>query len=84
MQQNEKSSLGVGMPDPRCARSRRRQMEHACTAYIEQRAAALFRMRRDVPDLSQRMLAQTLRRLVQDGYLTRTVYATIPRASNMN
>ena len=35
-------------------------------------------LRRDVPDLSQRMLAQTLRRLVQDGYLTRTVYATIP------
>lgn len=35
-------------------------------------------LRRDVPDLSQRMLAQTLRHLVQDGYLTRTVYATIP------
>ena len=35
-------------------------------------------LRRDIPDLSQRMLAQTLRRLEQDGYLTRTVYPTVP------
>jgi len=35
-------------------------------------------LRRDIPDLSQRMLAQTLRRLEQDGYLTRTVYPSVP------
>jgi DNA-binding HxlR family transcriptional regulator len=29
-------------------------------------------------DISQRMLAQTLRRLEQDGFLTRTVYPTNP------
>ena len=31
-----------------------------------------------VGDVSQRMLAQTLRRLEQDGLVTRTVYPTIP------
>ncbi len=31
-----------------------------------------------VPDISQRMLAQTLRRLEQDGLVSRTVYPTIP------
>lgn len=35
-------------------------------------------LRRAIPDLSQRMLAQTLRRLEQDGYLTRTVVPTVP------
>ena len=31
-----------------------------------------------IDDISQRMLAQTLRRLEQDGLLTRTVYPTVP------
>ena len=31
-----------------------------------------------IEDISQRMLAQTLRRLEQDGLLTRTVYPTNP------
>jgi len=31
-----------------------------------------------IDDISQRMLAQTLRRLEQDGLLTRTVYPTNP------
>lgn len=35
-------------------------------------------VRKAVPDISQRMLAQTLRRLEQDGLISRTAYATIP------
>lgn len=35
-------------------------------------------LRRAIPDISQRMLAQTLRRLEQDGYVGRKVYPTIP------
>lgn len=31
-----------------------------------------------IPDVSQRMLAQTLRRLEHDGLVSRTVYPTIP------
>lgn len=31
-----------------------------------------------IPDVSQRMLAQTLRRIEQDGLVSRTVYPTIP------
>lgn len=31
-----------------------------------------------IEDISQRMLAQTLRRLEQDGLVSRTVYATVP------
>ena len=31
-----------------------------------------------IDDISQRMLAQTLRRLEQDGFLSRTVYPTNP------
>ncbi|MEK8033318.1 helix-turn-helix domain-containing protein [Ideonella sp. DXS29W] len=31
-----------------------------------------------IPDISQRMLAQTLRRIEQDGLVQRTVYATVP------
>jgi DNA-binding HxlR family transcriptional regulator len=40
-----------------------------------QRFSALKRL---IPDVSQRMLAQTLRWLEQDGLVTRTVYPTIP------
>nr|WP_210287088.1 helix-turn-helix domain-containing protein [Ancylobacter tetraedralis] len=35
-------------------------------------------LRRAIPDISQRMLAQTLRHLEADGLVTRTVYPTIP------
>ena len=35
-------------------------------------------LKRAIGDISQRMLAQTLRRLEQDGLVSRTVYPTIP------
>jgi DNA-binding HxlR family transcriptional regulator len=35
-------------------------------------------IKREIPDISQRMLAQTLRRLEQDGLVSRTVHATVP------
>ncbi len=35
-------------------------------------------LKREIGDISQRMLAQTLRRLEQDGLVERTAYATIP------
>ena len=35
-------------------------------------------LRREIADISPRVLAQTLRRLEQDGYITRTVHPTIP------
>jgi len=37
-------------------------------------------LRRRVPDISQRMLTQTLRDLQRDGYVGRTVYPTQPPA----
>ncbi len=37
-------------------------------------------IRRRVPDISQRMLTQTLRDLQRDGYVCRTVYPTQPPA----
>jgi DNA-binding HxlR family transcriptional regulator len=35
-------------------------------------------LKRSIGDVSQRMLAQTLRGLERDGYVTRTVYPTVP------
>lgn len=35
-------------------------------------------LRRRVPDISQRMLTETLRHLQRDGLITRTVYPTVP------
>lgn len=35
-------------------------------------------LRAQIADISPRMLSQTLRRLEQDGLITRTAYATIP------
>ena len=35
-------------------------------------------LKREIGDISQRMLAQTLRRLEQDGYVSRKVTASIP------
>lgn len=35
-------------------------------------------LKRQIPDISQRMLTQTLRDLQRDGYISRTVYPTLP------
>src|ERR1700682_2428911 len=35
-------------------------------------------MKRHLPDVSKKMLTQTLRRLEEDGLLTRTVFAEVP------
>lgn len=35
-------------------------------------------LKREIGDISQRMLAQTLRRLEQDGLVSRTAHATVP------
>ncbi|WP_413204314.1 winged helix-turn-helix transcriptional regulator [Rhodospirillum sp. A1_3_36] len=35
-------------------------------------------IQRALPDVSRRMLAQTLRRLEEDGFVSRTVHATVP------
>ena len=35
-------------------------------------------LRRQIPDISQKMLASTLRTLEEDGYVTRRVYAEVP------
>ncbi|MEO1679205.1 MAG: helix-turn-helix domain-containing protein [Pseudomonadota bacterium] len=35
-------------------------------------------LRRAIPDISQKMLTQTLRKLERDGYVTRTVTPTVP------
>jgi DNA-binding HxlR family transcriptional regulator len=35
-------------------------------------------IKRAIGDISQRMLAQTLRTLERDGYVSRKVYATVP------
>lgn len=35
-------------------------------------------IKRNVGDISQRMLAQTLRRLERDGFVSRKVYPTVP------
>ena len=35
-------------------------------------------LKAQIDDISQRMLAQTLRRLEQDGFVLRTMYPTIP------
>lgn len=35
-------------------------------------------LQRQIPDISQKMLTVTLRTLVEDGYVTRTVYPEVP------
>lgn len=37
-------------------------------------------IRRAIPDISQKMLTQTLRELTRDGLVSRTVYPTVPPA----
>lgn len=35
-------------------------------------------LQRDIPDISQKMLTNTLRTLEEDGFVTRTVYPEVP------
>lgn len=35
-------------------------------------------LRHEIPDISQKMLTNTLRTLEEDGFVTRTVYAEVP------
>lgn len=35
-------------------------------------------LNKSLPDVSQKVLSQTLRRLEEDGFVTRTVYAEVP------
>lgn len=35
-------------------------------------------LRREIPDISQKMLTNTLRTLEEDGFVTRTVFAEVP------
>lgn len=35
-------------------------------------------LRRAIPDISQKMLTNTLRTLEEDGFVTRTIYAEVP------
>lgn len=44
----------------------------------EQGTLRFSALKAEISDISQRMLAQTLRRLEQDGLVSRTVYPTIP------
>ncbi|PZQ84202.1 MAG: transcriptional regulator [Ancylobacter novellus] len=45
---------------------------------LEDGARRFTVLKRAIPDISQRMLAQTLRHLEADGLVTRTVFPTIP------
>ena len=41
-------------------------------------AARFGVLRKRIPDISQRMLTETLRNLQRDGFVSRTVYPTVP------
>lgn len=45
---------------------------------LKPRTLRFTEVKRAIGDISQRMLAQTLRTLEQDGYVERTVYPTVP------
>ena len=45
---------------------------------LKARSHRFSELRRAVPDVSQRMLTVTLRKLERDGYVTRTVTPTVP------
>ena|SRR6218665_516679 len=45
---------------------------------LSERPHRFSELRRGVPDISQRMLTQTLRDLERDGLISRTVFATKP------
>lgn len=45
---------------------------------LKQQSLRFSELRRAIPDISQRMLTVTLRKLERDGFLTRTVTPSIP------
>ncbi|QIB33485.1 winged helix-turn-helix transcriptional regulator [Ancylobacter pratisalsi] len=45
---------------------------------LQPRIRRFSELRRAIPDISQRMLTQTLRQLEADGLISRTVFATVP------
>lgn len=45
---------------------------------LQPRIRRFSELRRAIPDISQRMLTQTLRQLETDGLISRTVFATVP------
>ncbi|MEL6168015.1 MAG: helix-turn-helix domain-containing protein [Pseudomonadota bacterium] len=45
---------------------------------LREREHRFSELRRAIPDISQRMLTQTLRKLERDGYVTRTVTPEVP------
>lgn len=48
------------------------------SALAQAERARFSDIKRQIGDISPRMLSQTLRRLEQDGYVIRTVYPTVP------
>ena len=45
---------------------------------LKERSLRFSELKREIPDISQRMLTQTLRGLERDGYVTRHVTPSIP------
>ena len=45
---------------------------------LTEKPKRFMQLRRTIPDISQRMLTQTLRKLERDGLISRTVQATVP------
>ncbi|GJQ61460.1 MAG: transcriptional regulator [Melioribacteraceae bacterium] len=45
---------------------------------LNERTLRFSELKREISDISQRMLTLTLKNLERDGLLTRTVYATVP------
>lgn len=47
--------------------------------HLEQGTLRFSQLRKNIPDISQRMLSQTVRRLELDGLIKRTVYPVVPQ-----
>ena len=45
---------------------------------LETRVWRFNELSREIPDISRQMLSKTLRRLEEDGFVTRTLYAEVP------
>jgi DNA-binding HxlR family transcriptional regulator len=45
---------------------------------LDEDGRRFMELQRALPDISRRVLAQTLRRLEEDGFVSRTVHATVP------
>ncbi|MGM9758581.1 MAG: winged helix-turn-helix transcriptional regulator [Parabacteroides sp.] len=51
----------------------------SCTPYPDGGAPLRFtEFRKELPDISQKVLTSTLRHLEEDGFVTRTVYPEVP------